>query len=51
MDVGGLQEGKEYSFRVRAVNDEGESENLDTDQSIIAKNPFGEFIFKKTMFL
>lgn len=41
MDVGGLQEGKEYSFRVRAVNDEGESENLDTDQSIIAKNPFG----------
>jgi hypothetical protein len=44
MDVGGLQEGKEYSFRVRAVNDEGESENLDTEQSIIAKNPFGELI-------
>ena len=42
LDVGGLQEGKEYSFRVRAVNEEGESEPLETDQSIIAKNPFGK---------
>lgn len=41
IDVGGLQEGKEYSFRVRAVNEEGESEPLETDQSIVAKNPFG----------
>ncbi len=47
MDVGGLQEGKEYSFRVRAVNDEGESENLETDQSIIAKNPFGKFYLRE----
>ena len=46
MEVGGLQEGKEYSFRVRAVNDEGESENLETDQSIIAKNPFGKLVVK-----
>lgn len=47
MDVGGLQEGKEYSFRVRAVNEEGESEPLETDGSIIAKNPFGELFVEK----
>ncbi len=41
MDVGGLQEGKEYQFRVRAVNDEGESENLETEHATVAKNPFG----------
>ena len=41
MDVTGLQEGKEYSFRVKAVNEEGDSEPLETDQAIIAKNPFG----------
>lgn len=40
-DVTGLQEGKEYSFRVRAVNEEGESENLEADKPVIAKNPFG----------
>ena len=40
-DVGGLQEGKKYKFRVKAVNKEGESEPLETDQSILAKNPFG----------
>uniref|UniRef100_A0A1A9V0P1 Twitchin n=1 Tax=Glossina austeni TaxID=7395 RepID=A0A1A9V0P1_GLOAU len=38
----GLQEGKSYKFRVRAVNKEGESENLETEKSIIAKNPFDE---------
>lgn len=42
MDVKGLQEGHEYSFRVKAVNDEGESEPLETDSSIIAKNPYGK---------
>lgn len=41
MEVKGLQEGEEYEFRVRAVNDEGESEPLKTDHSIIAKNPYG----------
>lgn len=40
MDVKGLVEGHEYDFRVRAVNDEGESEPLETDKSIVAKNPF-----------
>lgn len=39
-DITGLQEGKKYKFRVKAVNKEGESEELETDQSIVAKNPF-----------
>lgn len=44
MDIKGLQEGEEYEFRVKAVNEEGESEPLKTDHSIIAKNPYGEFV-------
>lgn len=44
MDVKGLQEGHEYNFRVKAVNDEGESEPLHTDGTIIAKNPYGSRI-------
>lgn len=43
MDVKGLQEGHEYQFRVKAVNDEGESEPLVSDGSIVAKNPFGKY--------
>jgi len=39
-DVTGLQEGKKYKFRVKAVNDEGESEPLETEAYITAKNPF-----------
>lgn len=39
-DVTGLQEGKKYKFRVKAVNKEGESEELETDGAIVAKNPF-----------
>lgn len=42
MDVKGLQEGHDYEFRVKAINEEGESEPLVTDGSITAKNPFGE---------
>lgn len=42
MEVKGLQEGEEYEFRVKAVNEEGESEPLKTDHSIIAKNPYGK---------
>lgn len=41
MEVKGLQEGHEYKFRVKAINDEGESEPLETERSIVAKNPFG----------
>nr|CAD7393168.1 unnamed protein product [Timema cristinae] len=40
MDVKGLQEGHEYQFRVKAVNEEGDSEPLETDRLTVAKNPF-----------
>lgn len=43
--ITGLQEGKPYKFRVKAVNKEGESEPLETEKSIIAKNPFGNINF------
>ena len=42
-DVTGLQEGKKYKFRVKAVNKDGESEPLEADQAIVAKNPFGNY--------
>jgi predicted phage tail protein len=45
MDVKGLQEGKEYHFRVKAINDEGESEPLETESTTLAKNPFGNISF------
>ncbi|OTF81927.1 hypothetical protein BLA29_015399, partial [Euroglyphus maynei] len=35
-----LIEGHEYSFRVKAVNREGESAWLTGKESIVAKNPF-----------
>lgn len=41
-DVTNLTPDKEYKFRVSAVNAEGESEPLETEHSIIAKNPFDE---------
>jgi hypothetical protein len=33
---------KEYLFRVRAVNSEGESPNLETKVPTLAKNPYDE---------
>ena len=41
-EVTGLQEGKKYKFRVKAVNKEGDSEPLENDELILAKNPYGE---------
>ncbi len=38
--VDGLQEGKKYKFRVRAVNREGSSEPLESGQAVEAKNPY-----------
>lgn len=40
IDVKGLQEGHEYQFRVKAINEEGESEPLESDGSIVAKDPY-----------
>ncbi len=40
--VKGLQEGHEYLFRVRAITDEGESEPLEADAAIKAKNPYSK---------
>lgn len=42
MDVTGLTPGKEYKFRVRALNKEGESNPLESTKPILAKNPFGK---------
>ena len=33
--------GQDYKFRVAAVNDEGESEPLETEKATKAKNPYG----------
>lgn len=41
-DLTNLQPGKKYKFRVRAVNKEGDSEELETEDSTLAKNPFGK---------
>lgn len=42
LNVTKLAPGKEYLFRVRAVNKEGESEPLEASKAILAKNPFDE---------
>lgn len=41
-NVEGLEPGHQYKFRVTAVNDEGDSDPLEADQAILAKNPYGE---------
>ena len=37
----GLNEGKEYVFRIAAVNDVGTSEYLQAENNVLAKMPFG----------
>lgn len=39
----GLTPKKNYKFRVKAVNKEGESEPLETEEAINAKNPYGNY--------
>uniref|UniRef100_A0A915KJU8 Twitchin n=1 Tax=Romanomermis culicivorax TaxID=13658 RepID=A0A915KJU8_ROMCU len=38
--VANLQKGHTYKFRVKAVNSEGPSDPLETEQGILAKNPY-----------
>ena len=38
--VDDLTEGKKYKFRVRAVNKEGQSEPLESQEAVTAKNPY-----------
>jgi len=38
--VDGLNKGSHYKFRVRAVNAEGKSDPLESEQAVQAKNPF-----------
>ncbi|XP_054165938.1 twitchin-like [Oppia nitens] len=42
VQVSNLVRGKNYKFRVRAVNKESDSDELETDHSTVAKNLFGE---------
>ena len=44
-EITGLVPGKDYKFRVKAVNPEGESEPLETDKATTAKNPFGMYSY------
>ena len=45
LEVTGLEPGKKYEFRVKAKNEEGESDPLDGENPIIAKDPFGMLYF------
>ena len=44
-----LLEGHKYKFRVVAESPNGDSEALETDEPVTAKNPFGEFCSRKTI--
>jgi len=49
--VTGLEPGHKYEFRVKAVNEEGESEPLQTDVGIVAKNPYGIVFLLQYLFI
>lgn len=42
VEITGLTPGKQYNFRVKAVNKEGESEPLETEIPVLAKDPYGK---------
>jgi len=46
-EVTDLIPGHKYKFRVKAVNKQGKSDPLTANQSIEAKNPFGNFLITK----
>lgn len=39
-NVTGLEPNHKYQFRVKAINEEGESPALETDHDVLAKNPY-----------
>jgi len=41
-----LKEGEDYKFRVRAENDQDQSEPLNSDKATRVKNPFGMLFLK-----
>lgn len=47
IELNNLEPGHEYKFRVSAVNAEGESEPLEAEQTIVAKNPFGKYMLHR----
>ena len=46
-----LKEGLEYKFRVMAENAQGLSEPLETEQGVVAKNPFGRVLIPVSLWL
>jgi FKBP-type peptidyl-prolyl cis-trans isomerase 2 len=45
-EVTGLKEGSEYKFRVSAENAYGQSQPLECEKPIIAKDPYSMLTFK-----
>lgn len=45
--VENLVKGKKYKFRVKAVNAQGESEPLENDGFVEAKNPYNGELFRE----
>ena len=48
--VPGLEPGRKYKFRVKAVNEEGESAPLVSDTETLAKDPWGKLTHPHHMF-